>query len=178
MKSEPENIYCIDTSALVMMHRYYPIRMLPDLWKQLEELFVHQKILSHDFVYDEIVPDTESKDDLAIFVSQYKSCFKSISKRQAQLVPEILSFYPNLIDPRNKKNQADPWIIAMVVEMMEEISLFGKDSDFVIVSMESEKSPTKIPAVCKHFKVRHMNLFDFFEDNNWQFSVSKKGNVL
>ena len=61
----------------------------------------------------------------------------------------------------------------MVVEMMEEDNLFAKDSDFVIVSTESEKSSNKIPAVCKQYNVRHMNLFEFFEDNEWRFTLSK-----
>jgi hypothetical protein len=171
-----ENIYCVDTSALITMQRYYPLRMLPDLWKQLEDLLIQQRITSHEFVYDEIVPtDKKSiKDDLAVLISKYKVNFKSISKRQAQIVPQIISLFPHLIDPRSKKNQADPWIVAMVVEMMEEVNLFAQDSDFVIVSTESEKSSNKIPAVCKQYNVRHMNLFEFFEDNNWQFTLSKK----
>ena len=61
MKHKSDNIYCIDTSALVTMHRFYPLRFLPDLWKHLEVLFKNKKILSHDFVYDEIVPDTGIK---------------------------------------------------------------------------------------------------------------------
>jgi len=158
------------------MQRYYPLRMLPDLWKQVEELFLKGKITSHEFVYDEIVPTDKKavKDDLATLISKYKTNFKSISKRQAQLVLEIVTLFPNLIDPRSKKDQADPWIVAMVVEMMEEDNLFDQDSDFVIISTESEKSPNKIPAVCKHYRVRHMNLFEFFEDNDWKFSLSKK----
>ena len=147
---------------------------MPDLWENLEELFKAQRIRSHEFVYDEIVPATGEKDDLAKVVSKHKVCFVSITKRQAQLVPEILAIFPHLIDPMSKKNQADPWIIAMVVEMMEETSLFGKDSDNVIVSAESERSPNKIPAVCKQYKIRHMNLFEFFEDNGWKFSMVKK----
>jgi len=57
---------------------------------------------------------------------------------------------------------------------MEELNLFGVDSDFILVSAESEKSETKIPAVCKYFKVRHMSLFQFFEDNGWQFSMLRR----
>jgi len=174
MKHKSENIYYVDTSALVTMHRFYPVKMIPDLWKLLEELFKQRKVFSHDFVYDEIVPDSDTKDDLAKLISKHKVCFKPITKRQAQLVPEILSLFPHLIDPRSKKDQADPWIVSMVVEMMEELSLFGKESDFIIVSTESEKSPNKIPAVCKHYQVRHMSLFEFFEDNGWKFSLSKK----
>ena len=176
MKHKSENIYCVDTSALITMQRYYPIRMLPDLWEHLEDLLKNRRITSHDFVYDEIVPTDKkaTKDDLATLISKYKDNFKPISKRQAQLVPQIISLFPHLIDPRSKKDQADPWIIAMVVEMMEEANLFEQDSDFVIVSTESEKSSNKIPAVCKHYNVRHMNLFEFFEDNDWQFTLSKK----
>ena len=176
MKHKFENIYCVDTSALITMQRYYPIRMLPDLWKYLEALLQSGRITSHDFVYDEIVPTDKkaTKDDLATLISKYKDNFKPISKRQAQLVPQIISLFPHLIDPRSKKDQADPWIVAMVVEMMEEANMFEQDSDFVIVSTESEKSSNKIPAVCKHYRVRHMNLFEFFEDNDWQFTLSKK----
>lgn len=176
MKHKSQNIYCVDTSALITMQRYYPMRMLPDLWKHLEELFIDERITSHDFVYDEIVPKDKNavKDDLASVISKYKVNFKPISKRQAQLVPQIISLFPTLIDPRSKKDQADPWIVAMVVEMMEKVNLFEKDSDFVIVSTESEKSSSKIPAVCKQYRVRHMNLFEFFEDNDWQFTLSKR----
>lgn len=175
-RKSDDNIYCVDTSALITMQRYYPQRILPDLWKRLEELFIEKRITSHEFVYDEIVPTDKNaaKDELAILVSKYKVNFKSISKRQAQLVPQIISLFPHLIDPRSKKNQADPRIVAMVVEMMEEDNLFAQDSDFVIVSTESEKSSNKIPAVCKQYNVRHMNLFEFFEDNGWRFTLSKK----
>lgn len=156
------------------MHRFYPTRILPDLWNNLEELFKKLRVRSHEFVYDEIVPSTGTKDDLAKLVSKHKVCFQAITKKQAQVVPEILSLFPHLIDPRSKKDQADPWIIAMVVELMEETSLFGKESEFVVVSTESESSPNKIPAVCKHYNVRHMNLFEFYEDNGWSFSLSIK----
>ena len=176
MKHKSDNIYCVDTSALITMQRYYPIRMLPDLWKYLEDLLLNDRIASHDFVYDEIVPTDKKaiKDDLATLISKYKDNFKPISKRQAQLVPQIISLFPHLIDPRSKKDQADPWIVAMVVEMMEEANMFEQNSDFVIVSTESEKSSNKIPAVCKYYHVKHMNLFEFFEDNNWQFTLSKR----
>jgi hypothetical protein len=174
VKSNGQNIYCFDTSALVTMHRYYPIRVIPDLWNNLEELFKAKRVRSHEFVYDEIVPPQGVKDALATIVSKYKVCFQAITKKQGQLVPQILAHFPHLIDPYSKKDQADPWIVAMVIELMEETSLFGKDSEFVIVSTESETSPNKIPAVCKHYNVRHMNLFEFFEDNGWAFSVMKK----
>ena len=123
---------------------------------------------------DEIVPATGIHDELGKWIAKHKSSFYPITNRQGQLALQILSNFPRLIDPRSKKDEADPWIIALVVEKMEEENLFGKDSDFVIVSAESERSVTKIPAVCKHYNVRHLNLFEFFEDNGWEFSMTKR----
>jgi len=173
MKSE-NNIYFIDSSALITINRYYPSSIFPDLWKHLEELFRQQKMFSHDMVYDEIVSDSGPKDDIGRLIAKYKSSFFSITNKQGKLALEILANFPRLIDPRAKRDEADPWIIALVIEKMEEENLFGKDSDFVVVSAESEKSDSKIPAVCKHFNVRHLNLFQFFEDNGWKFSMTKR----
>ena len=172
MKSESSNIYCFDSSALIWINRYYPSRLIPDLWLQLEELFKHRKIISHDIVYGEIVPTSGTKDEIAKLGAKYKSSFLPITNVQGQLALQILTAFPRLIDPNLKKDQADPWIVALVIERMQEQNLFGKDSEYVVVSTEKSESNTKIPAVCKHFKVRHMYLFEFCEDNNWQVKMS------
>ena len=78
---------------------------MPDLWENLEELFKAQLIRSHEFVYDEIVPAAGEKDDLAKVVSKLKVCFVSITKRQAQLVPDILAIFPHLIDPMRRRSK-------------------------------------------------------------------------
>lgn len=173
MKSD-HNIYFIDSSALITVNRFCPVRVFPDLWKHLEELFKQQKIFSHEMVYDEIVPSSGPKDEIGRMISRHKSSFYSITNRQGQLALQILANFPRLIDARAKKDEADPWIIALVIEKMEQENLFGKDSDYLIVSAESEKSDSKIPAVCKFYKVRHLNLFQFFEDNGWEFRMTKR----
>lgn len=169
-----ENVYCVDSSALITINRYYPKTVFPDLWVHLEGLFQNMKIYSHQMVYDEIVPASGPADEIGRLFSKYKSSFKSITNRQGQLALQILTNFPKLIDPRARRDQADPWIIALVLEKMEQENLFGKDFDSIIVSAESEKSESKIPAVCKYYQIRHYNLFQFFEDNGWEFSVRKK----
>ena len=174
MKSKANNIYSIDSSVLITLNRYYPASVIPDLWSQLEDLFKADRVFSHEMVYDEIVPASGTKDEIASLISRYKNSFFPISNRQGQLALQILTQFPRLIDVQAKKDQADPWIIALVLERMESEGLFGEKSDYVVVSAESEKSPNKIPAACKHYSVRHMNLFEFFEDNGWQLSLTKK----
>ena len=174
MKSSRENIFCVYSSALLDINRYYPSGVIPGLWHELEQLFKDGRIISHSIVYDEIVPKSGSKDEIATLVSNYAEAFIPISNRQGQLALQILQQFPRLIDPLAKKDQADPWIIAMVLEHMETEGLFGSKSDYVVVSAESERSSQKIPAVCQYFDVRHMNLFQFFQDNERQLSLTKK----
>lgn len=159
---------------LITIQRYYPKSVIPDLWTKLDGLFSEDRVFSHEMVFNEIVPVSGAKDDLAKLLSKYRAAFHPISNRQGQLALQILSTFPRLIDPQSKKDQADPWVVALVLEKMKSEGLFGNDSKYVVVSAESEKSTTKIPAVCKHFSVRHLNLFEFFKDNGWQFSVSQK----
>ncbi|MBX9784088.1 MAG: DUF4411 family protein [Chitinophagaceae bacterium] len=119
MKSE-SNIYFIDSSALITVNRFYPSSVFPDLWKHIDELFRKKKIVSHEMVYDEIVPDSGPKDDIGKLISKYKSSFYPITNKQGQLAVKILATFPRLIDPRAKKDEADPWIISLIIEKMEE----------------------------------------------------------
>jgi len=174
MKSDVREIYCVDASAFITMHRFYPMRIIPDLWSLLDDLFNRKKILSHLIVFDEIVPKTGKKDDLALWLNKFRSNFISISQRQLELVPNILRNFPKLIDAESEKDQADPWLVAMLVEIMEQDGMFGDQSVYVMVTTESERKSTRLPAACKHYNIRHMNLFEFFESNEFEFFVKKK----
>ena len=174
MKSDAREIYCIDASAFITIHRFYPLSIIPDLWAYLEELFIKKKILAHQIVFDEIVPKTGKKDELAQWLTGFRQNFISTSQRQLELVPDVLSNFPKLIDPESEKDQADPWIVAMLVEIMEQDGMFGDQSDYVMVTTESEKRSTRLPAACKHYNIRHMNLFQFVDANGFEFSVTKR----
>ncbi|UBM61550.1 DUF4411 family protein [Candidatus Sulfidibacterium hydrothermale] len=173
MKSDAREIYCIDASAFITMHRFYPLRLMPDLWRYLEELFEKKKILSHQIVFDEIVPKSGKKDELAQWLTAFRANFISTSQRQLELVPDVLSNFPKLIDPESEKDQADPWMVTMLIEIMEQDGMFGDQSNYVMVTTESEKRATRLPAACRHYNIRHMNLFQFFEANGFEFTVKK-----
>lgn len=174
MKSDVREIYCVDASAFITMHRFYPMRMIPDLWSLLDDLFNRNKILSHQIVFDEIVPKNGKKDELAQWLNKFRYNFISTSQRQLELVPIVLRNFPKLIDAESEKDQADPWLVAMLIEIMEQDGMFGDQSAYVMVTTESERKSTKLPAACKHHNIRHMNLFEFFEANEFEFIVKKK----
>lgn len=146
---------------------------MPDLWRHLEDLFSDGILISHIIVYDEIVPKQGNKDPLAKWITPFKSSFQEITQEQLDLLPDILSKFPKLVNEDSEKDQADPYLIAMLVAKMNNLGIFGKESNYVIVSAESERSSIKIPAACRHYNIRHMNLNQFFDSIGLQFSVSK-----
>ena len=61
-------------------------------------------------------------------------------------------------------------MIALALEIMEDSTLFEK-KEIIIVSQEKIISLKRIPAACDYFKVKHMNLEEFFKDNGWTFGL-------
>jgi hypothetical protein len=156
------------------MHRFYPQQMIPDLWTHMETLIKENKLISHEVVFDEIVPKQSKKDELATWMSRYKSVFLPVSQRQMDLFPDILTNFPKLIAEESEKEQADPYLVAMIIEIMEQKGLFTSNSNYVIVSTESERSPNKLPAACKYYNILHLNLFQFFNANGFEFKVGNR----
>ena len=109
---------------------------------------------------------------LAKWITDKKKYFADYSQRQLELAPEIIKNFPKLIDPKSEREQADPWLIAMLVEQMESTGLFGSDSSYVLVSGENRASTVKLPAACRYYDIVEMNLIEFFQDNGWTFKIT------
>lgn len=171
MPEEKTKIFYFDTSAFIRLNRFYPMHIFPDLWEELESLIKSGHLISHEYVFKEIFPKTKNPDFLGTWAKEKVSIFKKITLRQTEIVAEILAKFPGLIDYGKEKDEADPWVIAMALEALENSNLFPRE--IIVVSEESIKSSTKIPAVCKGFGVNHMNLFELFKVRGWIFKIKK-----
>lgn len=151
---ENGNIYFIDTSAL--------IRGLADsLWEKLEQLFLNDKMFSHQIVYDQITTDSKRPDLLSKRITPLQKYFKPMTVEQAQLVSGIIKRFPALIESDNEKEQADPWLIASALLEQNQLSLFNPNKKVYIVSEESEIKQNRIPDVANAFGLTHLNLPSF-----------------
>lgn len=173
MSSNQEKIYCFDSSIFISLNRIHNYVPIPDVWDELEKLFKAGRLISHEFVYDEFNPERKNPDFLAKWIKDKKGYFFGITDKQVELTAKILEKFPSLIDSENENDQADPWIVALAIEKMEEITLFGQNTLVYVISQEKISSPKRIPAVCKEFKVPHMNLDDFIKDNGWRLGLIK-----
>lgn len=165
------NIFFIDTSALIRVFRYYPVDLIDPIWEKLEELFLNDRMFSHQIVYDELTTDSKRPDLLSKRITPLQRNFKPMSFEQAQLVSDIIKKFPSLIDPKHEKEQADPWLIAAAILEQSQLSLFNPDKKVYIISEESEDNPNKIPSVSTDFGLIHLNLSSFYQINNWSFKL-------
>jgi tryptophan synthase alpha subunit len=144
-----------------------------DTWDLLDALFAAKRILSHKFVFAEICPKTTKPDFLAKWIKNKEQYFYPVTTRQTQLVEQILSKFPALINHAKEIDEADPWIVSLAIEKRESTNLIEDYSTLTVVSNESGKSGVKIPAVCRAFNVPHMNLKEFIVDNGWKIVIEK-----
>lgn len=154
-------LFCIDASTFITMEKHYPPRLANALWIEFDTLFDQGNIISHSIVFKEITTNSKYKDHLTKWILPKRNYFKSFSKVQIQYVPQIIKKFPGLIDADCERAQADPWLIALAIEMdREQTGLFHKKQIVFVVSEESKSSPIKIPAVSKHYGLRPLNLVD------------------
>jgi len=171
-----ETIFCFDSSALITLHNYYWIDILDDILEELETLFSNGRIVSHILVFNELTTKAKKPDDLSRWISNKHQYFKKMTGVQAQYVASIIKEFPRLIDPNAEKDQADPWLIAQILEdrSQPQLGFFRSNREFIVVSQEGERSPHKIPAVCKRYDIQHLNLKEFFKFNGWTLRLKKE----
>ena len=174
MNNIQAKIYCFDASIFITLNRINNFISIPDIWDELEQMFISDRLISHRYVYEEFNPERKKPDFIAKWIKDKKQYFYDITPRQIQLTRNILQKFPDLIDYKREKNQADPWLIALAIEKNEEIPLFGKNKKYYVVSGEKDLSNKKIPATCREFNVPHMSFKEFMQDNGWRIGLIKE----
>lgn len=149
------------------LHRYYPQSAVPSIWKLLSDIFISDIAFSHRLVFDEVYYNQDHPDALAQWIIPFKARFVLKTDRQWELIADIVKKNPKLIDSGCKKEQADPWLIALLIEEQEK-----RNVPCILVTQESKISSDKLPAACKSFGLRSMNMIEFFEENSWKVNVT------
>jgi hypothetical protein len=162
---DQQRVYCFDTSAFVTLSRTSTniIEIPGSLWDHLAQMMFNGSIISHMIVYDEIFSNPKNPDFITKWIADKKDYFFEISQGQINIVPEIVKSFPNLIDYKMEREQADPWLIALAIEKTKELTLFGS-SVVVVVTHENPNSSVKIPAACRYFGIEHKSLRGFFDE--------------
>ena len=160
------NYYVIDSSSLMQLNRSNPIDVFLTVWKKLEGLVNNGTLLAPKEVFYEI---QEGDDQLTQWTKKQKKMFIEPTPKQIEIVKDILSKYPAIVK-EDRKYDADPWIIALAVELSKssQTTLFPVKR-IVVTEERLRGSQIKIPFVCQKYNIEAINIVDMFRLEGWKF---------
>lgn len=152
-------VYSMDASSLIEAYHIYPFDVFPSLWKNMEELIIHDKLKMFELVYDQEVKDEE----LIKWFKERKldSIFRVTIEQVDQT--KARGLIPLLVDPETGASAGDPWVIALAREYLNGI----------VVSQEKpsgNKDKPKIPNVCEHLDIECIDILGLMRRENWVFN--------
>lgn len=163
------NYYVIDSSSLIELNRRYPIDVFPTLWKNVETLIEKEFLVSHKEVLKEI---SIMDDSLKKWAKKQKKFFKELDEKQMEIVRQILKKYPSLAKSDNETAAADPFVIALAVEMGSnpQKTLLQTVKGRIIVTEEKLRgNKVRIPFVCKDYNIECIDIIEMCRVEGWKF---------
>lgn len=164
---EKKNFYIIDSCSLIDLHRGIPMDIFKSFWEKIEELIDSGMLISHIEVFNEI---TQQDDKLTEWLKEHKKMFKGFSKKQAEIVKDILKKYPSFVK-MDSKYDADPWLVAIAKEIQDnpQKSLFFEIKRLVVTEEILRGNKVKVPFVCKDFGIDCINRVEMMREEGWKF---------
>lgn len=95
--------------------------------------------------------------------------FKDITPQQIEIMRDVASKFPELIDP-DKDIDADPWLIALALEREKQRKLIPQNEIKVIVTEEKFKPhKVNIPFVCQRLGIEYTNIIGLMRKERWKW---------
>ena len=151
--------YVFDTNIVINLFENYPKKIFPTFWSGLSAMILEGEIIFSSFTSEELNDAKHKDDDSNLWYKSFvpKNNIIGLSQIQ-QSLRYVLEKYPNAIDINNKKNRADPYVIAIANEF-----------NSIIVTQEKSKKPRSIPRICEQLSIKCIKFNHFLEDNKHRF---------
>jgi hypothetical protein len=160
-RSDPK--YVIDTCSLTELRRRYPDDVFPGAWEAITVMADSGILISST----EVGLELEAQDDLVTdWARKHSFIFVPLFPSIQLKAQEILSDFTNLIDDKNLKSSADPFLIATAIikgcTVVTEETPSGKDAKIV-----------KIPNVCATIGISCINLIELLRIERVKLEIKR-----
>lgn len=153
-------IFCMDSSAWMDgWVRDYPPDVFPTLWDKLDDLANAGVIKSTEEVYVEI---KKKDDELHAWLKDRKEIFVPIEEEIQNVVAELLSTYPRLVDTKKNRSQADPFVIATAEYLQDGCVVTGEKAS-------GKLEVPRIPDVCHDRGTPCITFLEMLREISWKF---------
>ena len=176
--SEPDQpvfLYVVDTSAFVEIHKRYPERTLPGIWKDLDALIREGRVVAPECVRSEI---NRQDDALTSWVNRHDTMFENISTELWVTTGIVVNKFPRTAQALSQKpDHADPFVIGLAMKMEKQARF--EPRTIVVVAEERGKlgeNPglrdneiEKIPDVCLKLGIPCITHLEMFKREGFRF---------
>lgn len=176
--SQPANpvfLYVADTSFFIEIHKRYPKRTLPGIWKDLETLVRDGRFIAPENVKAEI---NRQDDELKEWVSRHSTMFEPLGTELWNATGVVVNAFPRTAHALSlNPEHADPFVIGLAMKLEKQGSLERRT--IVVVAEERGKlaeNPRlrddeieKIPDVCEKLRMRCETHLDMFKREGFRF---------
>ena len=160
------NHYIMDTSSLVELNRHNPIDVFPSVWNNLESLSKKGLLVAPKEVLSEI---KERDDELASWAKRNNNIFRPPTKKQIEILKDILKNYPALVK-EDRKYDADAWVVALAVEMATgSQQTIIRIKRIVVTEERLRGDKVRIPYVCQKYSIESIGIIEMFRIEEWKF---------
>jgi hypothetical protein len=153
------------TSSLISLRLWRPRTSYPQIWKKLDTLIADKRLIAPWKVFEEL---KHQDDALLVWARRRKSMFRKTSKGLIEAAQQILSRFPDLVDPNQPTESADPYVVALALKEKTDEPFFSPD----IVVVTEEKfavGKTRIPRVCQEYGLLYLAVHQMFLFEKWEF---------
>jgi hypothetical protein len=156
----------MDSSSLIELNRHNPIDVFPSVWKNMESLISKGLLVAPTEVLYEI---TERDDQLAKWAKEQTSFFRAPTQKQIEILKGILKVYPSMVR-EDRKYDADPWVIALAIEMTTDSQQTLTPIKRIVVTEEKLRGEkVRIPYVCQKYNIDSIDIIEMFRIEGWKF---------
>jgi predicted nucleic acid-binding protein len=156
--------YVVDTNVLITLMAHHPQDKpaYQAIWDEIESLIKQNKIFSTEVVYEEIMRYLGKDDRLKKWARSHKKRFFIPTNSETfQFAQDVAKNFPDLLDKKKLQTgepDADPFLIAL-----------ARSEGTIIITQERKDLSNRIPMVALHYKVKSIDLYEFFEDRKLKF---------
>jgi len=160
------NNYIMDSSSLIELNRHNPIDVFPSVWRNMESLISKGLLVAPTEVLNEI---TERDDQLAKWAKEQTRFFRDPTQKQIEILKGILKAYPSMVR-EDRKYDADPWVIALAIEMTTNSQQTLTPIKRIVVTEEKLRGERiRIPFVCQKYNIDSIDIIEMFRMEGWKF---------
>ena len=176
--SEPDQpvfLYVVDTSFLIEIHKRYPERTLPGIWRDLDLLIREGRVVAPEYVKSEI---NRQDDELTSWVNRHDEMFEGISTELWATTGVVVNAFPRTAHALSQRaDHADPFVVGLAMKLVKQARF--EPRSIAVVAEEKGKlaeNPIlrdneieKIPDVCQKLGIPCITHLEMFKREGFRF---------